>query len=319
VTPSLSIVVPSHNQPGLLQLCLQSLVEHSPERTEILVVDDGSKSAVISEVASAFRDVIILRNDRALGFCRAANAGIARASGDVIELLNDDAQVTAGWATGPLRSFAADPQIGAVAPLVLQGPTHGVPKIDSAGDLYDLGGFAGKRGHGRAVTAEYLETCEIFGASASSAFYRGDLLKRLGGFPAGFGSYFEDVDLSWRIRHAGYRIVYEPTSRVWHRVGSSYRKRRTLIERQSLNEERVFWRNVPDVWRSLPRHLAVLAGKSVRRIREGSFLPFAFGRLRMLAEITATSRHRREVLSRGRRESLFPAADTEIRSRVPSP
>lgn len=294
--PWLSIVIPSHNQPQLLRECLQSLQEHAPPDRQIIVVDDGSPECCITRVAEQF-PVQIIRHARAMGFCLAANAGIRQTTGTVVELLNDDARVTADWHVQPLRCFA-DPRVGAVAPLVLQGPPNDDPRIDSAGDTYDPGGFAQKRGHGQRPTTDYLGATEIFGASASSAFYRGDLLRQLGGFAEEFGSYFEDVDLSWRVRRAGYSIRYEPASVVWHRVGSSYRKRRQLIERQSLNEERVYWRHVPHVWQYLPRHLAVLAGKSIRRIREGRFLPFMLGRLRMLAEIRATSRLRRDWASR---------------------
>jgi len=79
---------------------------------------------------------------------------------------------------------------------------------------------------------------------------------------------------------------------VSHRVNSTYRKRRSLIERQSLNEERVYWRNVPGVWRTLPRHAAVLAAKAVRRVREGTLVPWAVGRLRALVEVPGMLRAR---------------------------
>ena len=160
-----------------------------------------------------------------------------------------------------------------------------MPVIDSAGDEYDRGGFARKRGHGEPLGDRFREPCEVFGASASSAFYRADVLRAVGGFPADFGAYFEDVDLAWRIRNAGYRCVYEPGSVVWHRVGSSYRKRRALVEGQSRNEESVYWRNVPDLRRTLPRHAAVLVAKAVRRVREGTLIPWAVGRLRAFAEV----------------------------------
>src|SRR5205085_1595914 len=96
----------------------------------------------------------------------------------------------------------------------------------------------------------------------------------------------------WRIRNAGYRCVYEPGSMVWHRVGSSYRRRRALVESQSRNEERVYWRNVPGVWRTLPRHAAVLAAKAVRRVREGTLVPWAVGRLHAFMEVPAILRGR---------------------------
>ncbi|WP_020473306.1 glycosyltransferase family 2 protein [Zavarzinella formosa] len=291
----LSVVIPSHSRPDLLELCLKSLQAHAPAETEIIVVDDGSTGEIISRTAALFAGVKILRHPKPLGFCQAANHGIMTATGEVVELLNDDTQVTAHWAESALRQFA-NPQIGSVAPLVLIGPRSDTPPtIDSAGDEYDLGGFARKRGHRELFDGRHAVVSEVFGASGSSAFYRRELLLRIGGYPSHFGAYFEDVDLSWRICHAGYRTVCEPASVVWHQVGSSHRKRRRLFEQQSRNEERVFWRNVPNLRRSLPRHAAVLMGKSLRRIREGTFWPFAFGRLRALAELPAHFRHRRAI------------------------
>jgi len=256
------------------------------------VVDDGSVGGEIVRLAATFAHVDAVYNPTSRGFAGAANRGIAAATGEIIELLNDDTQVTPGWADAALRWFD-DPTVAAVAPLVLQGPRGDtVPIIDSAGDDYDRGGFARKRGHGESLADRYLSPCEVFGASASSAFYRADVLRAVGGFPEHFGAYFEDVDLAWRIRQAGYRTMFEPNSVVWHRVGSSYRKRRELLERQSQNEERVFWRNVPDVWRMLPRHAAVLAGKAMRRVREGTLVPWAIGRLRAFVEVPGILRGR---------------------------
>src|SRR5262249_55221673 len=122
-------------------------------------------------------------------------------------------------------------------------------------------------------------------------------LERVGGFPESFHAYFEDVDLAFRLQRAGYRAVFEPASRVWHKGSASYgRPRRRLLEQQSHNEERVFWRNIPgrDLLRALPRHVAVLAGKAVRRWREGTLVPFLCGRLRLLTEIPDLIRHRRQ-------------------------
>lgn len=284
-SPSLSIVIPSHSRPDLLCLCLQSVRAHAPECTQIIVVDDGSKNAVVSLAASEFPGVEVIRHERPLGFAIAANRGISVAGGSIIELLNDDTQVTAGWAEAAVAHFA-DPTVAAVAPLVFQGPRTGEPPIiDSAGDEYDLGGFARKRGRGEPMTQRFAKPCEVFGASASSAFYQADVLRTVGGFPEDFGAYFEDVDLAWRIRRAGFRTMYEPQSVVWHRVGSSYPKNRKLVERQSQNEERVFWRNVPNVWRAMPRHGAVLLGKAIRRMREGVVVPWSIGRARALSEV----------------------------------
>jgi GT2 family glycosyltransferase len=302
--PPLSVVIPTHNRPDLLRACLVSVTHHAPAGTEVLVVDDASPGAAASAVAAAFPGVRALRLPERRGFCVAANAGLAAAAAPVVELLNDDAEVCPGWAGAALAHFA-DPAVGAVAPLVLRWPgadAAGVPRIDSAGDRYFLGGVAAKRGHGEPLGPAHLVPCRVFGASGSSAFYRTAAARRVGGLPEEFGAYFEDVDLSFRLHRAGFAVVYEPASRVLHHVGASHGPPRgTLLEQQSLNEERVFWRNVPAraLPRAIPLHAAVLAAKAWRRCREGTLLPFLRGRLRLLGELPALLRHRRRLCKLG--------------------
>ena len=197
-----------------------------------------------------------------------------------------------GWAEAALAWFADD-RVAAVAPLVLQNDpsrrARGLsPLIDTAGDEYDRGGFARKCGHGRPAEIGESTPCEVFGALACAAFYRRDMLLAAGGFPEHFVQYFEDVDLSFRLGRLGCRIVHEPGSIVWHRVSSSYGRRpsRRVLEQQSCNEEtrllaqclRGFER-----LRFLPRHAAILAAKAVRRLGEGTLLPWLMGRIRAMA------------------------------------
>ena len=297
----LSIVIPSHHRPDLLRLCLAAVVRHAPADTEVVVVDDGSPDGVVSRTTAAFPGVRTVRLPRQRGFCAAANAGVRAARYPIVELLNDDTEVTAGWATAALVWFN-DPTVAAVAPLVLRhSRSSASPVIDSAGDRYHIGGVAGKRGHGKRLGPAYLRPRQVFGASASSAFYRRDVFLRVGAFPEEFGAYFEDVDLAFRLNRAGYRTVFEPGSRVLHRVGASHRPHRRLLEQQSRNEELVFWRNLPGralLW-ALPLHLAVLAGKAWLRWGDGGLLPFVCGRLRVLGELPRLVRHRRRLRALG--------------------
>jgi GT2 family glycosyltransferase len=338
VPPCLTIVIPSHQRADLLRRCLASVCRYAPANTEILVVDDASPNHIVTHTAHEFAGVRVLQLAHRRGFCAAVNAGIRAASNPIVELLNDDTEVTASWAESALAHFA-NPCIAAVAPLVLRGfppspatplPRSGgegrkkppspplggeglrvrgeehVPIIDSAGDRYFLGGIAGKRGHGQPLSCRYLQGGEVFGASASSAFYRRQGLLDVGGFPEEFDAYFEDVDVAFRLHWAGQRIVYEPASRVWHRVSASHgRPTRRLLEQQSRNEERVFWRNLPlrDLLRALPWHAAVLAAKAIRRWRHGELLPFVLGRLRAFSEIMSLVRHRRRLPRRSGRGS----------------
>jgi GT2 family glycosyltransferase len=292
----LSIVIPSYQRTDLLAACLASVLRHAPARAEVLVIDDGSPDGCVSAVATRFAGVRCLRLPRRRGFCTAANEGIRSVQGPVVELLNDDTEVTSGWAHSALPLFE-DTSVGTVAPLVLN-QTEGEqdPRIDSAGDRYFRGGIASKRYHGRRLSTVALRRCRVFGASASSAFYRREAVLKVGGYPEHFGAYFEDVDLAFRLRRAGFEAVFEPRSRVWHHGSSSYgRTSPQLLEQQSCNEERVFWRNLPAhvLIPSLPLHFAVLAAKGWRRWREGQLRPFLCGRLRAWSEVPSLLRQHR--------------------------
>lgn len=295
-SPVLSIVIPTHQRSDLLRRCLASVIAHAPTGTEIIVVDDASPDESAQQAVAEFPGIRLIRLPSRRGFCVAANRGIQAARAPIVELLNDDTEVEPGWADAAMAWFQ-DPKIVAVAPLVLR---HGsvTPTIDSAGDTYHWGGFAQKRGNGRALSDFPLEPREVFGASGSSAFYRRQAILDVGSFPESFGSYFEDVDLSFRLRRAGGRIVFDPRSRVWHHVGASHGcSDPALLVQQSRNEELVFWRNIPG--RLLPAafwvHLGVLAAKSWRRWREGRLIPFWRGRVQAAAQLPAVFRHRWSV------------------------
>src|SRR5262249_15604214 len=136
-----------------------------------LVVDDASPGAAVASTAAEFAGVRVTRLAKRGGFCIAANAGLSEARAAVGELLNDDTEVTAGWADAAISRFA-DSEVVAVAPLVLRWRSGDGPaaRIDSAGDDYDVGGFASKRGHGESLSAKHSVARQVFGASASSAF-----------------------------------------------------------------------------------------------------------------------------------------------------
>lgn len=290
----LSIIIPSYSRTDLLRSCLAAVQRFRPSDSEVIVVDDGSPGQKVTAVAGDFLDVRLVRRNERGGFCAAVNAGLNTAQGDIIEVLNDDAEPTAGWADAALRHFA-NPLIVAVAPLVLMGPDG--QRIDSAGDEYYLGGVARKRHHGKPLTHVALRAGPVFGACGCGAFFRRKALQAVGGFPEDFGAYFDDVDVAFRLRWTGGEVWFEPRSRLLHRGAASYgRPRGVLLAQQSRNEERLFWRHIPrHLWaRAVPQHIAVLLGKAWLRWREGTWRPFLAGRWAAWCELPATFLARRQ-------------------------
>jgi GT2 family glycosyltransferase len=203
-----------------------------------------------------------------------------------VQLLNDDTVVLPEWTKTPIQRLINDPATASVAPLVLRWPDGTI--IDSAGDEYDRGGFAYSRGKGQPISAPFLAPIEVFSASACGAFFKRDLLLKIGGFPERFRAYFDDVEVGARLRQLGYRCWYEPNSRILHHGSASHGKmpNRRLAEQIACNEERLFCQSfVADrKIKNAIRHGAVLSAKACRRWGDGTLAPFLTGRLRAWTE-----------------------------------
>ncbi|HEV3203736.1 MAG TPA: glycosyltransferase, partial [Gemmataceae bacterium] len=237
--------------------------------TQVIVVDDGSTDDSRFWLAEKHPWVEMLALPTNQGFCQAMNAGLALARGTVVEMLNNDTQVCRYWAQAALAHFA-DPTVGSVAPLVVFWDRPNV--IDSAGQEYHRCGWGKNRGYGKSLNEHYLESCDVFGPSGSSGFYRRSVLQKVGMLLPEYGAYYEDVDLSFRLRWAGFRCIYEPGSRVFHKESGTYRQQRDHVVRLlARNEELVFWINLQtrDLLLGLIPHLGFLAVRALRKTLQG--------------------------------------------------
>jgi GT2 family glycosyltransferase len=240
-------------------------------------------------MAERFPGVEVVRRPEQGGFCRAVNTGLKSAHGTIVQVLNDDTEVSPGFAEPVLRRFAQNPAIVAISPLVRTGD-----RIDSMGDHFWPWGVAQKRGHGQPLLTAHRTDCSIRFANGTASFYRRDILHACGGFAEELGAYFDDIDLSFRLRRWG-QIWYEPACEIHHHVSASYGPPRgDLLVMQSRNEELVYWRNLPLpallAW--LPAHVAVVALKAYRRWCEGTLREFWRGRCQAWASFAAIRRYR---------------------------
>jgi GT2 family glycosyltransferase len=297
------LVIPTYNGRHLLETCLASIARHRPgpggPTVEIIVADDASQDDTAEWLGRAHPDVRLVRLKENGGFCAAANAGIAAARAPFLQLLNNDTEVTAGWIEAGLDPFS-DPEVGSVAPLVLVRSDPA--RVDSAGDAYTLAGWPCKRGHGEPTRRWLDRPCErVFGASGSSAFYRTEALHRVGPFDPTFHSYYEDVDLAFRLRWAGYGCLFTPHCQILHEVSASFDHARPALQRRmARNAEIVFWSNLPVRWLALALvpHLAFTLAQALVRLPQGRLGPFVQGKwdaLRALPGLPARRKLRRHL------------------------
>ena len=217
MAPLASVIVPSLNGAHLLPDCLDSLMRQSYARVEVIVADGASTDGTTDLIDRRYPRVRLLRLRRNGGFSGNVNAGLRAARGDVLCLLNNDAQADADWIAACVDTLAEQPRLGSVASKVLfsDGRT-----INSAGDQFGQDGAARQRGNGRQDGPEWDKPALVFGAMGGAAAYRRAMLADVGLFDERFFMYLEDVDLAFRAQLRGWACLYQPRARVCH-MGSA--------------------------------------------------------------------------------------------------
>lgn len=249
-----SVVVPFFNGEDLLTECLTHLLQQTYEPKEVVAVDDGSTESSIDDLEDRFPSVRFIRLPVNRGFCAAANAGIDEANGDYIALLNSDAVAHPGWLESLVEAMDSSSSIGACASKVLTMDSP--PLIESAGDCYRP--WRSPRGRAAGLPADEMNVPgQVFGAGAAAALYRRAALAKVGSFDEDLESYYEDIEISFRLRLAGYIVWYVPSAVVHHRGHASY-ERREVLHRILRNDILIYVKDMPAVlfWLFLPALVA---------------------------------------------------------------
>jgi N-acetylglucosaminyl-diphospho-decaprenol L-rhamnosyltransferase len=211
------VVIPTLNACDLLADTLESLEAQSVPM-KIVVVDNASSDNTLQMLATRFPRVTVVRNTENLGFGRAVNRGAAEAGdGDVIVLVNNDAVCAPDFVAELLAPFA-DPSVGMVAGVLLQGAAPDL--IDSAGIELDTTLGSWDYLWNRPLSA-LASAKDPVGPCGGAAAYRLPAFRELGGFDEALFAYWEDVDLALRFREAGWRCVLAADARALHQHGQT--------------------------------------------------------------------------------------------------
>ncbi len=213
--PRASVIVLNYNGGRLLEDCLRSLASQElAGGFEVLVVDNGSIDGSPELVRDRFHDVRLVRAGRNLGFAGGNNLGIEEAAGRHVVLINNDARARPGWLSALVEAAEADRRIGAVTSKVLFAEPAGV--IQNAGSLLLSDGSGAERGYEQPDRGQYDTAEEVFAICGAGVLLRREMLDDVGGFDDTFFLYYEDTDLSWRMRLRGWKVVYEPGAVIEH-------------------------------------------------------------------------------------------------------
>jgi len=228
----LSIVIICWNDLKVIANCLKSIFDETNHFDfEVIVSDNGSTDGSVEFIRERFPEVQIVENNANLGFAKGNNAGIRVAQGEYILILNPDT-VILNRALEKLVAFAdRHPEAGAFGCRVLnpdgsfQIPARPIPTVSSqlVGALYLrwLGHFSRAFESEIYVGWEGREERTIGYQMGCCVMFRGELLKRLGGFDERFFYHFEETDLCCRVWQSGSSILFFPGAEITHLGGQS--------------------------------------------------------------------------------------------------
>jgi GT2 family glycosyltransferase len=223
------VVIVAHNSGEFLHNCIASILRAEPQ-VEIVLVDSASTDGAVDGVQVQFPSVRVEYSQQNLGYAGGNNLGAQLASGEYLAFLNPDTIVEPGWLEAMVDALQAEPDAGLATSKVLQMDKPDI--VSGCGLELHCTGLALARGSGMHRDA-FPEMEEVPAVSGASFAIRKDLHEALGGFDPDFFLYMEDVDLSWRARLAGYRILHVPRSVVYHEYALHFGPKKTFYQERN--------------------------------------------------------------------------------------
>lgn len=249
-----AVVIVNWNGKKLLPVCLKSLQEQTYKKFKIILVDNGSVDGSVKYVKQNFPEVQVIELSENTGFAQGNNIGISMAlQSERVEnvvLLNNDTRVESNFLeklVGAVNDeLFLNKKIGALAPKMFlwnnseqkSVSSEQYEVIDAVGARVGLDGRGYSIGHGESDQEQYDKKQEVFGFCGGAVLLRRDALEDVvetgnssiktpsvplqkgGGhreyFDESFFAYYEDADLSWRMRLGGWKIFTVPEAVVWH-------------------------------------------------------------------------------------------------------
>jgi len=307
-TRSASIVIPSWNARDLLEKYLPSVISATrvnPEN-EIIVVDNGSTDGTADFLRKNFPVVRLLSLPENQGFGGGSNAGITAATNDIVVLLNNDMRVEPDFLAPLLEGFTDDAVFAVSCQIFFSDPDKPREETGLTEGWWENGSLrVGHRIDNQVVTRF---PC-FYGGGGSCAFDRRKFLE-LGGFdPLLAPFYLEDTDLGYEAWKRGWKVLFEPRSKVYHEHRGTIGKRFTEDQIQAVLQKNFIlfcWKNIHE-WHRLLSHFGFTFGGALVSLLLGNSPGRAtlYGLWKAFCQLPAAMK------SRWRARSLAVIDDTE--------
>ena len=221
--PLVSIVIVNHNGKHHLNTCLTSIKKTKFPSFETILVDNKSTDGSVEYVKKKFKWVKVIENESII-YPEGNNIGVKNSRGKYIVFLNNDTEVDKYWLKELVDVIEKHPDVAACTCKVKLFSNKSL--LNSAGMECDIYGFSFSRGlicrgNLEKDKGQYDNIEEVFAAYSAAMTIRKNVFEKIDGFNTDFGFHYEEIDLSWRVRLAGYNILYVPKAVVYHKMGGA--------------------------------------------------------------------------------------------------
>ena len=252
-TPKVAVVILNYNGKHWLEKFLENVVQKSKNYADIYVADNASTDQSTQYVKTHFPQVKLVENALNEGYAGGYNQALQHICADYYILLNSDVEVTENWINPIIKLMQSDSSIAACQPKVKQYNNKNYFEYAGAnGGFLDKYGYAFCRGRVfdqlEEDKGQYDQVMEIFWASGACLFLRASAFYEVGGFDWDFFAHMEEIDLCWKMKHKGYKIMSVPNSTVYH-VGGG-----TLNSTNSFKTYLNYRNNLLMLYKNLPAH-----------------------------------------------------------------
>lgn len=218
--PRTAVIVINYNGENLLGESLSSLSEQSYPNYQIYLSDSNSEDNSVAFVKKNFPRVKVLASNKNLGCAGLSNFAVSRTKEEYIILMSNDMKFDKNCVAELVKTVQKDPKIGIASSVLVKyqkDPQKNGYVIDNAGMDMDIYGFNFPHLNGRLFSQIPQKTFEVFASCGGSFCIRREVYEQASGFDKVFFYLSDDIDLSWRVRLLGYKIVVNPKSFLYHR------------------------------------------------------------------------------------------------------
>jgi len=223
--------------------CIRSILAMHATEYDIVVVDNGSLDGSVNYLRNEFPQITLFPQANNLGFAAGCNVGMRYALAEGCEyvlLINNDTVIDPGFLNALLDEARRVPDAAILSPKIYFYDSPN--RLWWAGGVFSLWvGIAQHVGRKQTDTGQYDSPCPIDWATGCAALIRCDALRRVGLFDEKLFGNGEDLDLSLRMRQAGYRIWFAPRAKIWHKEGVDYRKNAGEHVRKFTGTRNLLW------------------------------------------------------------------------------